>query len=505
MDKLASVKILLVEDEQAHAFLIKSALSDGPYELTHVARIGEALESLMDDMAHLILSDLNLDDAKGVETVVRLRKVAAGTPIVVLTASTSLHDAVEAMRAGAEDFVIKEFDENFSQVLRFSVDRALDRRWAEEEQQRLKREREWLERAIEYSHDGLAVVKDGVCTYSNSAFRNFSGVCGLSLTPFGEVDGSKVKQASRLEKMLFEALSQERREGVSSIEVVPTMGEADETYGLTISSPPLDFAGSEPETSNSIRIVWVRDISEQKRRERFQRDMLSAASHDLKGPLSAISLSSDLLGQVQSDTKKEEIRLRIASLAKSCQNLVEELLSADSLRAGALVVRLDSVLVKSLVLQVLDEFQPVAKSRQITLQLRDKECEDIRWSLDSLAFVRILSNLVSNGIKYSSKGGMVEVGIDIQDDHLHVAVRDSGKGIDPSRVSKIFQRYSRLERDLKESGHGLGLFVTKGLVSAHGGSISVDSVVGEGSCFTVMFPGSELSPTSEKAKSDEPA
>lgn len=501
MDRVFPVKILLVEDEQAHAFLIKSALSDGPYEITHVARIGDALESLVDDKANLILSDLNLDDAKGVETVVRLREVAAGTPIVVLTASTSLHDAVEAMRAGAEDFVIKEFDENFSQVLRFSVDRALDRRWAEEEQQRLKREREWLERAIEYGHDGLAVVKDGFCTYSNSAFRHFSDICGFSLNPLGEVDGAKVKQAARLEKMLLEALGPERREGVASLEVVPTMGEADETYGLTISAPSSDVSGSDSLSSSSIRIIWVRDISEQKRRERFQRDMLSAASHDLKGPLSAISLSSDLLGQVESDAKKEEIRLRIASLAKSCQNLVEELLSADSLRAGALVVRLDRVMVKALVVQVLDEFQPVARSRQITLKFRDEARDDICWSLDSLAFVRILSNLVSNGIKYSSKGGFVEVGIEVQEDHLQVAVRDSGKGIDPLRVSKIFERYGRLERDLKESGHGLGLFVTKGLVSAHGGSISVDSVVGEGSCFTLLFPARELSPTSEGAKS----
>jgi signal transduction histidine kinase len=489
------VSLLLVEDELAHAFLIKSALEPLNVAVIHSVSMGQAEEELRKIVPTLILSDLNLGDARGVETVERLRSCSPRVPIIVLTASTLLRDAVEAMRAGAEDFVVKSFDEHFADVLRISVLRSIDRAQARMLAARLEREQECLRRAIEYGSDGLAVLsRDGDCHYKNSSFDSFAERCGINTSDILDSSRLKVKNQSSVVEQLGEGLSRTVHHGVINLEVEPIDGQ-DEAYMVSISVAPLasnePSPGSDGQLSDDglLRIAWVRDISDLKRRESFQRDTLSATTHDLKGPLGAISLSVELLQRITDPKKQEEIRVRIGALAKNCQNLIDEFLSASSIRAGALIVKRETTDIALLLDEVVRGMEPVAEAKKIALTVDSVE-DGCEWPLDRLAFVRILNNLISNGIKYSNIGGHVSVSARILSDNMfQCRVKDNGKGVDPGRVARIFEPYARLARDSKQEGHGLGLFVTKSLVSAHSGTISVESTLGVGSTFTVTIPG----------------
>lgn len=490
-----SVSLLLVEDELAHAFLIKSALEPLSVTVIHALSMRQAEEDILKRVPTLILSDLNLGDARGVETVERLRSCSPTVPIIVLTASTLLRDAVEAMRAGAEDFVVKSFDEHFAEVLRISVLRTIDRAKSRMLAARLEREQECLQRAIEYGSDGLAVLgRDGDCHYRNSSFDRFAERCGINAGNVLDSSQLKVKNQSAVVEQFREGLARTVHCGVINLEVEPIDGQ-DEAYMVSISVAPLESDGPMPDSGPYlsddalVRIAWVRDISEIKRRESFQRDTLSATTHDLKGPLGAISLSVELLQRITDPKKLEEIRVRIGALAKSCQNLIDEFLSASSIQAGALIVKRDSTDIAALLEEVVRGMAPVAEAKKISLIIESVE-EGCEWSLDRLAFVRILNNLISNGIKYSNPGGQVGVSVKILADNiLQFRVKDTGKGVEASRIARIFEPYTRLARDSRQEGHGLGLFVTKSLVSAHGGTISVESVLGVGSSFMVTIPG----------------
>jgi len=409
------VSLLLVEDELAHAFLIKSALESlEGVSFFHALSMGEAEEKISKDPPTLILSDLNLGDARGVETVKRLRASCPNVPIIVLTASKLLRDAVEAMRAGAEDFVVKSFDEHFADVLRIAVQRSIDRAKSRLLAALLEREQECLRRAIEYGSDGLAVLSpNGACHYRNSSFDSFAERCGLNTDNLLDSTKLKVKNRESVVEQLREGLAKTTLPGVINLEIEPVDGQ-DEAYMVSLSVAPLvsersPLVGmSKLSDDGFVRLAWVRDISELKRRESFQRETLSATTHDLKGPLGAISLSVELLQRISDPKKQEEIRVRIGALAKNCQNLIDELLSASSIRAGAMIVKREPTDIVVLLNEVVQGMGPLADAKKILLTVESVE-DGCEWPLDRLAFVRILNNLISNGIKYSNECGQVSL------------------------------------------------------------------------------------------------
>lgn len=114
--------------------------------------------------------------------------------------------------------------------------------------------------------------------------------------------------------------------------------------------------------------------------------------------------------------------------------------------------------------------------------------ERLDGCVDSLGFERVLSNLISNGVKFSPKGASVFVAVKRDSTGVTLTVRDVGAGMEPSDAQRLFSRYGRLESHSQVSGTGLGLFIVKCIVSAHGGSIDVTSALGKGTTFNVYFP-----------------
>lgn len=473
--------VLLVEDEAAHALLIERSLRGFVGSLTRCETVTDAQRVLKERTFELIISDLNLPDLRSEAAVLAVRGLAAKTPLLVLTSSATLSDGISAMRAGADDFLVKNFDSNFRDVLQLVLGRLRSAKRAEQERAQATRDRDLLREAIENSDDGLAVVyRDGRVRYSNSAFDRFLASFEVSSFNVLDIPPDSIVRGSEVILKIRERLLNLTPGSVWATEVVQS-SDNEGAFDLSVSV-------SRGDSDNQTLVLWVRDIRDKKRRERFQREILSTTTHDLKGPLGAIAVSCDvLLDKPGEDARVQAMLERIASSANSAINLIEEFLSMRRIEEGAFVMHPIPNPLTAILQRVLVSFQLTAKTRGIELRANVDHGE-LQGCVDALGFERVVTNLVSNAIKFSGKGSHIDIALRRIGAGVVLTVQDHGVGMEPSDAQRLFQRYSRLAAHAGVSGSGLGLFIVKCIVSAHGGSIDVTSAVGQGTSFEVFFP-----------------
>ena len=484
--------ILLVEDEPAHAMLIKRVLLKHA-DAVHVSEsVKEAKDFLGSASPELIITDLNLPDSRGVEHVQVLLSMGQGVPVMMLTSSNSLDDAVKAMRLGASDFIVKNFDSTFEEIFGLALRRLYKSEEIRREKRKVEREMEALRRAIENGQDGMAVVNSkGEFSYQNSAFQALISLTNGKEGNLFDAIGESVKSQKKLHADLKDKLNSLGKGAVWSTEI-SVEGVQDCAFDLNLSV--IEGEGA----SQTRSVVWMRDVSDRKRRERFQKEILSTTTHDLKGPLGAISLCADMLQDMDvTPEKAQQIILRIASSSKGALGMIEEFLSARRIQEGTFVLQPSQQDVALLIRSVVEEYQAVAQSKEIVLTASFKE-DKLDACVDALALTRVIGNLVSNALKFTPSKGKVMVDASTIEGTLVVSVSDSGAGMEPIDVQGIFERFGRLNKHAGIQGTGLGLYVVKNIVSAHGGSIEVTSQLGQGSMFIVTFPANP--PVNEKGQ-----
>jgi PAS domain S-box-containing protein len=478
-NQIAFNRTLMIEDDESHAVLVERALSDvvGAVQICRTLKAGIA--ALQEDVYDLIVSDLNLPDASRADAVMQLRSHAKDLPLVVLTSSTLISDGVAAMKAGADDFLVKNFDSTFKDVLEVVLTRLKNVKDAEREKKALERDRTVLREALENSNDGLAVVsRDGKIGHRNSAFDRFLGDVGLSSNSLFEVVTELPLVAGGYVEKIRERLGTLAEGSVWSTELVE---DSERAYEVSISM-------SGDNAHRDVAVVWVRDVSERKRRERFQRELLSTTTHDLKGPLGAISVSCDVLRMPGAEEQRVESLIDgIASSARSALHLIEEFLSVRRIEEGALVLRPMAQLIHPIVLKVVKSCSVTAKSKGITIVFSNCD-EALIGCVDPIGLERVLTNLLGNAVKFSPSGSSVIIQCERTESGVIFRVMDDGNGIDPSELHRVFRRFGRLDKHSHVSGTGLGLFIVKCIVSAHGGSVDVVSAHGKGATFEVFFP-----------------
>ena len=494
---LLFLRTLLVEDDPSHSLLIQRALEPVVDSVEIARTVAEAREKLSGHHYDLVVTDLSLPDSDGVTHVKDFQEIQEGVPVVVLTVTTRIENVVSAMRFGAKDFILKSFESDFRELLRLSLARV-------HASLKLEQERKKLQVAIENSDDGLALVsRDGRVGYWNRAYQLFFSRCGGNADNLFSFDVGKVAHGNALRHQLGAKLKSLSGNAVWNTEVVLS-GDEFRAYGITVSGLDSDLARAGLEQVDVERgiaptlsagreeelVVWVRDITEMKRRERFQRELLSTTTHDLKGPMGAIITGAEIVsGLVRDHEKASQLLLRVQSAAHGVVNLIDEFLSARRIEEGSLVLRPSTQSVAKLLQETEANYQTIADSRGIQLSF---SCPaDLELQVDKIGFLRVMGNLLSNALKFTPREGVVEVRAYLEaDGDLCVLVTDTGSGIEAAELSRIFDRYARLDRHREVSGTGLGLFVVKSIVDAHGGSIQVESEMERGTRFTLYFPSS---------------
>ena len=223
---------------------------------------------------------------------------------------------------------------------------------------------------------------------------------------------------------------------------------------------------------------------------------LTVLTHDMKTPLTSIGLYGNLLReQPKILLQRPYVIDAIMHSQKSLLNMVNNILDLEKLDSGKPITLLRKRFdLAELVIDTVKAIQVQASEKEIILEV-NQTIIPLYLNADPRQIERVLSNLISNAIKYTAEGGHVWVETYQQDEWVTITVRDTGYGIPESDLPYIFNRYHRVDKlKNKASGTGLGLAVTKALVDAHQGQISVSSQEGAGSCFTVMLPLPDMLP-----------
>jgi len=494
--------VLVVEDEPSHAQLISRALKRFVGEIQVVKNGQEAIQALLTSLPDIVFSDLNLPDLSGLDLLHQIHELRPGLPVVVMTSSSRLEDAVSAMREGAWDYMVKQFADDFRDRLQLVVTRCAERKLLQLREIQLRAERDAFWSAVRAATDGVAIVnEEGLVVFGNEALNTFLGSLGHSGTEAAELSGedSDIRARVDLRSLIAsvdlavaDELARQLVQGGGGLwksEIkIPAVGESDapepRTFEITLTS----FGGSAGANYRR-HVVWVRDITLRKAQEKFQRDLLSTTSHDLKGPLGAIITSTELLlNQLpKENAKMGELVTRMGSCARNCISLIDELLSARRIQDGVLVVRPRWSSVDEQISDIVLDYTTSARAKNIEIRYQPGSPGE-RIYVDKLGFQRVLGNLLSNAIKFTPKAGEITVQVSRSSGECRVAVQDNGCGIESDQYHTLFERYTRLDKHQEVSGTGLGLFVTKSIVDAHNGKIEVKSKVGFGTTFILVFP-----------------
>lgn len=361
------------------------------------------------------------------------------------------------------------------------------------EGERLKESERRLKKAQELGRIGhwATTISQHQTEWSDEVYRIF-GFEPQSVKPSRELFESLILPESRNE--IRKVIERAFREGKSYDMTFP-FRRPDGTVGIAQSMAEVECdKDGKPFKYSGV----LQDVTEQKTLEQELRsavelrdEFMSIASHELKTPLTALNMQLQLLERLvyKTDSVGDRRILQMSKGAlnsvKSLSNLIDDLLDVTRIRAGKLSLCKEDVDLVSLLEKTIAEMQPEAHRARTQIIFLGSEPVLGEWDLARIA--QVIRNLISNAIKYGL-GSPVIVNLIHDESDAWITVKDDGIGISRELQSQIFERFQRASTGKEITGLGLGLYIVRQIIEAHGGSIQVESESNKGSLFTVKIP-----------------
>ena len=483
-----NIRILLVDDDRIDRMAVVRLVRahNLPYIIDTAGSLAEAREKLEHNHYDLMMLDYMLGDGTGIE----LMPNANGIPVIFVTGSGDEHIAVNAMKMGAYDYLIKDPERNYLTILPQTVETVMARKKAEDMVRQLSS-------VVEQTADAVTITnRDGFIQYVNPAFSHLTGfnpqeahgkTPAILKSGHHPPDFYKILWTTILAGNTFHGeLHNRAKNGRIYIEEKSITPIKDNRGEIT------HFVST------------GRDITERKRAEeelrmakesaeeatRLKDKFVSLVSHDLRGPLATMI---GFLKLVVDDTDvplpseaSKRINIAIDSAGKM-NDLIEELLSISRLKTGKIQPKLRFLDANYLALKITIAFGPMAEAKGISLE--NNIPEKHRLFADPTLFYQVLQNLVSNAVKFCRKGDRIRIFIP-DEKPFTVGVSDTGVGIDPSRAARLFSYEEKTSTigTAGESGTGLGLPLSRDIMLAHGGNLQLESVPDKGATFFATLP-----------------
>lgn len=247
-----------------------------------------------------------------------------------------------------------------------------------------------------------------------------------------------------------------------------------------------------PGEASTRYIIVLQDVTEKRRMDSMRQEFVANVSHELKTPLSSIKAYAETLinGAINDQQRNVRFVQRIEEQAERLHQLILDLLSLARIETGKQAFDIAVIDIREIVLSCLDQQQDAAAARDIQLVTTTPEMPRLQVRADEEGVRQILNNLIDNAIKYTPQGGQVTLGWRSVNGMAVIEVQDTGFGIAPEHLPRLFERFYRVDkaRSRELGGTGLGLSIVKHLTQSFGGNVDVESKPGTGSMFTVRLP-----------------
>lgn len=531
-------RVLLIEDNPGDADLVREGLEADPrpWHIEHVSCLSDGMAALRGRGADVVLLDLSLPDSSGLEGVRQIVGSSPQVPVVVLTGMSDASAGTHAVQEGAQEYLIKgELDpRELGRVLSYAMERhALALRGqllAGEQAARVVAERahrrarlladasiavsSTLEEAPALAALARVLVPrlGACCTIerldarardvclgriagSSGAPRDFEIAAAeesaVAVLRASCTQGARIEPAREPRPEIAAALGEpwERLDLRTSI-TVPLLvrGQALGTLALfsTAGYDSDDLLLAEEIARRACGAVesarlYAQALDAIQTRDNF----LSIAGHELRTPLGSILVDAYVLERLECPGEVRAVVERISRCAGRLNSLTNDLLDISRIRAGRFLLELSEVELGALVREVVDRSAPILAEARSELRFAIDGPVCGRW--DRSRVQQVVGNLLQNAARYGA-GRPIELAVEGAGKMARLRVRDHGCGIDPADQKRIFEQFSRPSSASKVEGLGLGLWITKGIVEAHGGTIAVQSSVGAGAEFVVELP-----------------
>lgn len=488
------MRILVVEDSSAQSKSTRVSFERRGLNVHYAATLEQGLERLREPGIDVILLDLSLPDSSGIETLFKVRTVATGIPIVVFTELDDRDLALESVRNGAQDYVIKGIagDDSVLRCLQYAIERnSVDLA--------LRVGQERLKVILENSYDAFISMdsKWRITEWTVQAEKTFGwqrqealGQSITSIVPrhlrrqyFRGIEEYFSKNSGKILKTSRELLAVHRdgHEFPIEIGIFRIKEDADYMFCAFVR----DITERRKSHEELERLVQERTDKLTQSNEEL-RQFAKIASHDLQEPLRAVQGFANLLAQsTKGKLEKDPLEFidYILDGTQRMQHLIQSVLIHSQINSDNSDDHITNC--NSVIEEVLSNLSAYIKDTGASLEV-DKLPE---VAVERSQVVQLFQNLISNALKYRGpETPEIYLTAERNVNKWLFSMRDNSIGIDPKYANKIFDMFARLHGKTQYPGTGMGLAICKRIVTSHGGNIWVESELGRGSIFLFTLP-----------------
>lgn len=505
-------KIVIVDDDKIVTSSLKTLFKmEGILDAHYFNDPKEAIEFLKLEKPDLILSDFLMPEMNGFEFLSAAKEIYPEVSMILLTGYADKENAIRAINEiGLYKYIEKPWDnDDLIMNIRNGVERSYLLSQLREKIDELEIANNQLEKyshgleeivaqktadltkansklsgIINYCADGIIIIDEmGHIEQANPACENF---VGLSEDTLKSMNFSNITHCEK-KKDFKEALREKSEVFLRDCYILNSI--RDKKIPVEIS-----FATITPEEGETVKkfVGVIRDIRNQKEMERLRDDFVATLTHDLRTPLLAAiqTLKFFLDGSLGSLEDKQKVLL--STMQKSNEDLlglVNALLEVYKYEAGKLDLCKTNFLLKDLINQCHKELEPLAKNKNIEFNLNFEPDDDLTISADRGEIRRVITNLCGNAINYTNLGGKINIEVREQVGDIIFSVADNGNGIPAEDIPNLFKRFSQGTSKKRSTGTGLGLYLSRQIIEAHGGKIWLESRLNKGSEFSFLLTG----------------
>jgi signal transduction histidine kinase/CheY-like chemotaxis protein len=564
----ATPRVMVVDDEASVLDVFSEYLATEGYEVTAVSNGEEAVRLMPSIRPDVILTDLNLPGLSGLDVMRHARAGDPEAAVIVVTGHASASTAIDALRQGAYDYVTKPPDlYDVAQIVQRAIAgrrlRETNRRLLAElrtknqilqQHEQVLRERvrvaTWqMTRLYEVGKEISAILDlaprlDVICTKA----ADLSGAQGAAVYLRGEEsepfhlagsfgvvqedspeplpstlvfdllapgpDGPVPQRWSPAEDASSTGLPVGPDHSFAGLLVVPMMSNAQLAGLLVVLGKRGGFTLDDEgfltlyAAQAAIAIANSQLFEHTKSLDRLKSEFVAVVSHEIRTPLTSVKGALELLSDDRyfenSDQQTKLLTIAHAN-AERLLLLINDILDFSKLENASLPMTIEANRIEPVLQQAAHNLRTMIEERRITLEMQmADDLPDVL--LDPARVVQVVTNLLSNALKFSPPAGRIIMLADRWQGMVRVGVRDFGEGIAPQDHPKLFRKFSQIDSGStrKVGGTGLGLVISKGIVEQQGGTIWVESTYGEGSTFFFTLPSTEGA-TTDSSRSERSA